>query len=154
MSLRTKPASGQWSGDGHEPLSIVHRRYVRQADSHYSGGLVNGAFVLGLFGDVATELCIRIDSDEGLLASYSDVQLMAPIRAGDIIEVEAILLGMGKRSREIAFEARIVCRSEPSRGESAAASLAEPLVVATAAGIVVVPKPREGTGRGPAADRL
>jgi 3-aminobutyryl-CoA ammonia-lyase len=65
--------------------AVTQRRYVTYGDAHYGGNLVDGAYVLGLFGDAATELCIRTDGDEGLLASYSDVQFRAPVRAGDVI---------------------------------------------------------------------
>jgi 3-aminobutyryl-CoA ammonia-lyase len=123
-------------------LSVTHRRYVTYGDAHYGGNLVDGAYVLGLFGDVATEVCIRTDGDEGLFASYSDVQFRAPVLAGDIIEATAAVTAVGRRSRQLAFEARVVCRAEPSnrsRGESAASVLSEPVVVVTATGTVVVP---------------
>ena len=120
-------------------LSVAHRRYVPYSHAHYGGNLVDGAYVLGLFGDVATELCIRSDGDEGLFASYSDVQFLAPVRAGDVIEVTATLTRVGTRSRDVAFEARVLCRADPDRGPSAARVLAEPIVVVTAAGTVVVP---------------
>ena len=79
-------------------LAVTHRRYVPYSHAHYAGDLVDGAYVLGLFGDVATELCIRTDGDEGLFASYSDVQFKAPVRAGDVLEVDATLTRMGTRS--------------------------------------------------------
>jgi 3-aminobutyryl-CoA ammonia-lyase len=120
-------------------LTVTHRRYVRHADAHYGGGLVDGAYVLGLFGDVATEACILMDGDEGLLASYSDVQFRAPVRVGDVIEATCVLTSAGRRSRQLAFEARVVCRADPAHGPSASAVLAEPLVVASATGTVVVP---------------
>ena len=66
---------------------VMHRRYVPYSHAHYAGNLVDGAYSLGLFGDVATEMCIRTDGDEGLFASYSDVQFRAPVRAGDVLEV-------------------------------------------------------------------
>ncbi len=125
-------------------LSVTHRRYVKYGDAHYGGNLVDGAYVLGLFGDVATEVCIRTDADEGLFASYSDVQFRAPVLAGDIIEVTATVTAVGRRSRQLAFEARVVCRAEPSspaRGDSAASVLGEPIVAVTATGTVVVPPP-------------
>jgi 3-aminobutyryl-CoA ammonia-lyase len=122
-------------------LSVAHRRYVSYSHAHYGGNLVDGAYVLGLFGDVGTELCIRSDGDEGLFASYSDVQFLAPVRAGDVIEVTATLSRVGTRSRDVAFEARVLCRADPDRGPSAALVLAEPIVVVTAAGTVVVPQP-------------
>jgi 3-aminobutyryl-CoA ammonia-lyase len=100
---------------------------------------VDGAYVLGLFGDVATEACIRTDGDEGLFASYDDVQFRAPVRAGDVLEATATVTRVGRRSRTLAFEARVVCRPRPDKGESAAEVLAEPIVVVTASGTVVVP---------------
>ena len=126
----------------HVGMSVTQRRYVKYGDAHYGGNLVDGAYVLALFGDVATEASIRMDGDEGLFASYSDVQFRAPVRAGDIIEATATVTAVGRRSRQLAFEARVVCRAEPSspaRGESAASVLSEPVVVVTATGTVVVP---------------
>ena len=120
-------------------LSVTHRRYVPASHAHYGGNLVDGAYVLGLFGDVGTELAIRTDGDESLLASYSDVQFLAPVLAGDVIEVTAAVVQAGRRSRELAFEARVVCRAEPERGPSASRVLDEPLIVVTATGTVVVP---------------
>jgi 3-aminobutyryl-CoA ammonia-lyase len=120
--------------------TVTHRRYVPYSHAHYAGNLVDGAYSLGLFGDVATELCIRLDGDEGLFASYDDVQFRAPVRAGDILEVTATLTHRGTRSRKVAFEARVVCRGTEG---SAAAVLDDPIVAVTATGTVVVPaKPR------------
>jgi 3-aminobutyryl-CoA ammonia-lyase len=124
-------------------LSVRHQRYVPYSHAHYGGNLVDGAYVLGLFGDVATELSIRTDADEGLFASYSDVQFKAPLLAGDVLEVTATLERVGRRSREVRFEARVLCRAEPERGPSAARVLDEPIVVVTALGTVVAP-PAEG----------
>jgi 3-aminobutyryl-CoA ammonia-lyase len=126
-------------------LRVVHRRYVPYAHAHYAGHLVDGAYSLGCFGDVATEVCIRTDGDEGLFAGYSDVRFLAPVRAGDVLEVEAVVVRVGRRSRELALEARVVCRGRPERGASAAEVLAEPLVVTTATGTVVVPAPGDLT---------
>ena len=94
--------------------------------AHYGGNLVDGAYVLGLFGDVATEVSIRADADEGLFASYSDIQFKAPVLAGDVLEVVATITRVGRRSRELSFEARVLCRAEPERGPSAARVLDEP----------------------------
>ena len=120
-------------------LTVTHRRYIKYGDAHYGGGLVDGAYVLGLFGDVATEACIRTDGDEGLFASYSDAQFRAPVRAGDVLEVSATITRVGRRSRELSFEASVVCRAQPERGPSAASVLAEPVIAVTATGTVVVP---------------
>jgi 3-aminobutyryl-CoA ammonia-lyase len=122
-------------------LTVTHRRYVPYSHAHYGGNLVDGAYVLGLFGDVGTELSIRTDGDEGLFAAYSDVQFRAPVLAGDVIEVTAAVSRVGRRSREIAFEARVVCRADPARGPSAARVLDEPVIVVTATGTVVAPPP-------------
>jgi 3-aminobutyryl-CoA ammonia-lyase len=117
-------------------ITVTHRRYVPYSHAHYAGSLVDGAYSLGLFGDVATEVCIRLDGDEGLFASYSDVQFKAPVQAGDILEVTATVTRMGNRSRTIEFTSVVVCRG--TRG-SAAAVLPEPIVAVTATGTVVVP---------------
>ena len=120
-------------------LTVTHRRYVPYSHAHYGGNLVDGAYMLGLFGDVATEACIRTDGDEGLFASYSDVQFRAPVIAGDVLEVSAVVTRVGNRSRQLAFEARVVCRAQTEQSPSAAAVLAEPIVAVTATGTVVVP---------------
>ncbi|MGK5740655.1 hotdog domain-containing protein [Micromonospora sp. URMC 103] len=122
-------------------LTVTHRRYVPYSHAHYAGNLVDGAYALGLFGDVATEVCIRTDGDEGLFASYADVQFKAPMKAGDVLEVTATVTRVGTRSRTIDFAAHVVCRGRPDRSESAAEVLAEPIVAVTATGTVVVPPP-------------
>jgi 3-aminobutyryl-CoA ammonia-lyase len=127
------------STDPRVGTTVTHRRYVPYSHAHYAGNLVDGAYSLGLFGDVATELCIRTDGDEGLFASYSDVQFKAPVRAGDLLEVSAELVRVGSRSRTIEFVARVVGRGTPEVSESAAAILEQPIVATTATGTVVVP---------------
>jgi 3-aminobutyryl-CoA ammonia-lyase len=120
-------------------LVVTHRRYVPYSHAHYGGNLVDGAYVVGLFGDVATEVCVRMDGDEGLFASYQDIQFRAPVRAGDILDIEARVVDVGNRSRVIEFECRVVCRAKPHHGESAAEVLDPPVVATTAVGTVVVP---------------
>jgi 3-aminobutyryl-CoA ammonia-lyase len=123
-------------------LRVTHRRYVAYSHAHYAGNLVDGAYSLALFGDVATELCIRTDGDEGLFASYSDVQFRAPVQAGDVLEVVATVSRVGRRSRTIDFEARVVCRGrrDADPGSASAAQVLDPPIVATTAtGTVVVP---------------
>jgi 3-aminobutyryl-CoA ammonia-lyase len=133
----TEPAGA--SADPRLGLTVTHRRYVPYSHAHYGGNLVDGAYILGLFGDVATEACIRTDGDEGLFASYSDVQFRAPVLAGDVLEITATVTRLGSRSRQISFEASVVCRAEPERGPSAARVLPEPIVAVSAAGTVVAP---------------
>ncbi|MGB7819655.1 MAG: hotdog domain-containing protein [Ornithinibacter sp.] len=120
-------------------LTVTHRRYVPYSHAHYAGNLVDGAYSLAAFGDVATEMCIRTDGDEGLFASYSDVQFHAPVRAGDVIEITATLIRVGTRSREMEFAVRVVGRGTPENGESSAAILDPPPVATSARGVVVVP---------------
>jgi 3-aminobutyryl-CoA ammonia-lyase len=124
--------------------TVVHRRYVPFSDAHYAGNLVDGAYSLKLFGDVATEMCIRTDGDEGLFASYSDVQFLAPVRAGDVLEVTCTLTRVGTRSRTLDLAVHVVARGEPTQERPGAARmLAEPLVATTATGTVVVPPPAD-----------
>ena len=120
-------------------LSVLHRRYVPHAHAHYGGNLVDGAYVLGLFGVVATEVCIRTVGDEGLFASYADVQFRAPVQAGDVVEVSATVTRVGTRSRDLELEARVVARARPGAAASAAEVLEPTLVAVTARGTVVVP---------------
>jgi len=119
--------------------TVAHRRYVPYSHAHYAGHLVAGAYVLGLFGDAATEVCIRTDGTEGMLVSYPDVQFRAPVLAGDVVEVRATVTRVGRRSRDIEFVAEVVCRGRPAQGESAAEVLDPPIVAVTATGTVVVP---------------
>ena len=137
--LRDRPRDRSRAVTAAAGLAVTQRRYVPYSHAHYGGNLVDGAYVLGLFGDAATELCILSDGDEGLFASYSDVQFRAPVLAGDVLEVTATVTRAGRRSRDLAFEARVTCRADPGRGPSAAAVLAEPVIAVTASGTVVVP---------------
>jgi 3-aminobutyryl-CoA ammonia-lyase len=121
-----------------EQLSVTHRRYVPYSHAHYAGNLVDGAYVLGLFGDVATDLCIQWDGDEGLFASYQDVQFKAPVRGGDVVEATGTITRVGNRSRTIEFDCTIVCRGRTDLSPSAADVLLEPIVAVTATGTVVV----------------
>jgi len=118
---------------------VLLRLRMGTHDAHYGGNLVDGARLLALFGDVATELLIRNDGDEGLFAAYEDVQFIAPVHAGDYIEAEGRIVRFGNRSRTIAFEARKVIRARPDRSPSAAEIIEPPLVVCRARGTCVVP---------------
>ena len=117
--------------------TVTHRRYV--ANSHYAGNLVDGAYALGLFGDAATELCIRTDGDEGLFAGYSEVRFLAPVHAGDVVEVTASVTRVGTRSRTVEFSCVVTCRRQPEVSASASRVLDPPLVAVLATGTVVVP---------------
>lgn len=119
--------------------TVTHRRYVPYSHAHYGGELVDGAYVLGLFGDVATEICVRTDGDEGLLAGYSEVRFTVPVRAGDVVEVTGSVTRVGNRSRTLELSCAVVCRARPDRSASAAEVLDPPLVAAVATATVVIP---------------
>ena len=123
-------------------LSVTLRLRMGSHDAHYAGELVDGARMLALFGDVATELLIRLDGDEGLFRAYEAVEFLAPVRAGDYIEATGVITKVGATSRAMAFEARKVVTSVRGAGlaESAADALSEPIVVCRAMGTCVVPK--------------
>jgi 3-aminobutyryl-CoA ammonia-lyase len=109
-------------------------------DAHYGGNLVDGARMLNLFGDVATELLIINDGDEGLFCAYDNVEFLAPVYAGDYIEATGEIVSVGNSSRKMTFEARKVIVPRTDISESAADILAEPIVVCRASGTCVVPK--------------
>lgn len=136
----TRPAATT-APDPRLGLVVLHRRYVPYSHAHYAGNLVDGAYSLALFGDVATEVCIRTDRDEGLFAGYSDVRFLAPVRAGDVLEVRAEVVRIGRRSRDLELSVRVVCRGRPDRSASAAEVLDQSIVATTARGTVVVPEP-------------
>ena len=119
--------------------SLIRLR-ISAHDAHYAGNLVDGARMLHLFGDVATELLIRSDGDEGLFVAYDNVEFLAPVYAGDYIEASGRIVSMGKSSRKMVFEARKVIASAGLTGQPSAADvLAEPIVVCRASGTCVVP---------------
>ena len=109
-------------------------------DAHYGGNLVDGAHMLHLFGDVATELLILRDGDEGLFKAYDMVEFIAPVYAGDFIEATGEIVSEGNTSRKMVFEARKVIAPRPDISDSAADLLEEPVVVCRASGTCVTPK--------------
>ena len=120
---------------------VMIRLRVGMEQAHYAGDLVDGAWVLKLFGDVATELLIRHDGDEGLFRAYDDIEFLAPVKAGDYLEVIGEITDAGNTSRRMQFEARKVIQlagnpDQPSQAEV----LDEPEVVVRATGTCVVPK--------------
>ena len=119
------------------------RLRLSQADAHYGGNLVAGGRLMELFGDVATELCIRSDGDEGLFAGYSSVEFLAPLYAGDFVEVVGEIVRKGETSREMRFTALRYIKPRPEISDSAAVLLAEPETVARATGTCVVKKPQQ-----------
>lgn len=134
--------------------SVTIRVRMSAHDAHYGGSLVDGARILGLFGDVATELLIRSDGDEGLFAAYESVEFLAPVYAGDFIETEGRIVRFGNRSRQIEFEARKVIAARPERSPSSAEVLETPIIVCRALGTCVIPHAASQRGGAqPHADR-
>ncbi len=125
---------------------VVHRMRLSPADAHYGGNLVDGARVLALFGDVATELLVRSDGDEGLFRAYDAVEFLAPLHAGDFVEAEGEIVKAGNTSRAMRFEARKVISPRPDLNDSAADVLPEMVVVCRATGTCVVPKDKQRRG--------
>ena len=119
---------------------VMIRLRMSAGDAHYGGNLVDGAHMLALFGDVATELLIREDGDEGLFFKYTDEDFLAPVHAGDYIEAVGYISEKGNTSRKMEFEARKVITSRPDISASACDVLEEPEIVCKAKGICVTPK--------------
>ncbi len=124
-------------------MKVQVRLRLSQADAHYGGGLVDGARMLALFGDVATELLIRHDGDEGLFRAYDAVEFLAPVHAGDYVEARGEIVKVGTTSRTMTFEAWKVIGPRPDLGDSAADVLAEPVLACRASGTCVVPKDKQ-----------
>ena len=127
---------------------VMLRLRMSAHDAHYAGQLVDGARMLGLFGDVATELLVRYDGDEGLFRAYDAVEFLAPVRAGDFIEARGRIVAVGATSRRMEFTAWRVISPNPAAGETAADILAEPVLVCRASGTCVTPREKQRIGHG------
>ena len=111
-----------------EYRSLIRLR-MSAKDAHYGGNLVDGAHMVHLFGDVATELLIMTDGDEGLFCAYDNIEFLAPVYAGDYIEAEGWVTKIGNTSRKMEFVARKVIIPRPDISDSAADVLPEPIIV-------------------------
>ena len=116
---------------------------ISSADAHYGGNLVDGAKMLQYFGDIATELLIRHDGDEGLFVAYESVEFLAPVFAGDYIEAEGEIIKVGNTSRKMSFIAKKVIQSRTDISASAAEVIMDPIIVCKAVGTCVVPKEKQ-----------
>ena len=124
-------------------MKSVIRLRMSAHDAHYGGNLVDGARMLALFGDVATELLIMNDGDEGLFKAYDSVEFIAPVYAGDFIEAVGEIVSTGNTSSKMVFEARKVIMPRTDINDSACDVLEEPIVVCRASGTCVVPKDKQ-----------
>lgn len=135
---------------------VMLRVRMSAKDVHYAGNLVNGARMLDYFGDVATELAIRLDGDEALFRTYEHVDFLAPVHAGDFIEYVGWLEKVGNTSHRFVMEAYkvIECVTEPGVPESAARIVEPPVLVGRAEGIGVTPKECQRGAQDPAFEGL
>lgn len=124
-------------------MGVLIRVRMSLHDAHYGGNLVDGAKILQLFGDVATELLIRNDGDEGLFRAYDAIEFLAPVYAGDFIEAEGKIVESGNTSRKMIFKATKVITQKPEISDSAADVLDKPIMVCKASGTCVVPKEKQ-----------
>lgn len=125
-------------------LEVKLRVRISANDVHYAGNLLDGAHIMKLFGDVATELTIRLDGDEGLLRAYESVEFLEPVYGGDFLEVVGKIVKIGNTSRKIIFEAfKIISSSNDASQESACDLLESPILVAKAVGTSVVTKNKQ-----------
>lgn len=125
-------------------MEALIRLRISDHDAHYAGGLVDGAKMLSLFGDVATELLIRHDGDEGLFVAYDSVEFKAPVYAGDYIEARGKIVAVGNTSRKMEFEAqKVITSAGLPHQDSAADVLKQPIIVCRASGTCVVPKDKQ-----------
>jgi 3-aminobutyryl-CoA ammonia-lyase len=131
-----------------EPIVSRLRVRIGQEEAHYGGNLVEGARVLKLFGDIVTEVAIITDGDEGLFVGYDTVEFLAPVYAGDFLEVTGTVTRVGTTSRTVALEARKVIASRYDDTPSGADVLDEPVVVVRAVGTTVVPAAHSRGPRG------
>lgn len=125
-------------------VKAMLRVRMSEHDAHYAGGLVDGARILQLMGDVATELLIRHDGDEGLLRAYETVEFLKPVFAGDFLEVYGEIVEVGNTSRKMKFEVyKVITNAQISEQPSACDVLEPPQLVVRASAVCVVPKERQ-----------
>jgi 3-aminobutyryl-CoA ammonia-lyase len=113
------------------------------SDAHYGGGIVSGGRLLELLSDVATELCIRAQGDEGLFAGYAEVRFVSPCRAGDLIEAAGEITRVGNTSLDMSFTIHAYGGLRPDLSESAADLYDAPRLVLEARGTCVVPQDKK-----------
>ncbi len=84
---------------------VVHHLMMKGADGHYVGGLVNGARIVDMWGDVGTELMVYVDGDISLFLGYKNVKFTAPVYVGDFMEYHGWIEKVGNQSYTCHFEA-------------------------------------------------
>ena len=94
----------------------------------------------GKMRDIATELLIKVDGDEGLFLRYNEVEFKAPVFAGDYIEATGTITKKGNTSRTMEFNAYKVIEARRDISDTAADFLDEPILVTRATGVCVTPE--------------
>src|SRR5215208_2472756 len=116
-----------------EPDSRIRLR-LGPGHARYAGGLVAGAKVMEIFGDMETEIALREGGDEGLCVAYDMVEFLASLHVGDFIDATARVVERGKTSRKIALELHKVASVGPDgRGRHH-----DPPVLAARASVTIV----------------
>ena len=115
---------------------VTLRYRMSAGDAHYAGQLVEGAHIVTAWGDVGTELAIRLFGDESLFVGYSEVRYTAPVYAGDWMEYSGWIEKVGNTSLTCHFEAHKVM----GLADSAADVYPEPILCAYGTGTLMVKK--------------
>ena len=123
--------------DGRAQVTV--RLRFAPGDARYAKGLIAGAKVMELFGDLETEIAIREGGDEGLCAGYDRVEFLEPLFAGDFVEGRAEVTARGNRSRTVELE---LFRVVGCNRDGVAEPLDPPVLAARATATIVV-----GTGK-------
>ncbi len=121
---------------------VTLRVRMSAGEAHYAGELVNGSHILDFWGDVGTELAIRLHGDESLFLGYENVRFTAPVYAGDFMEYVGWIEKAGNSSLTCKFEAwkYITLPRDPKLAISAADVLKEKVLCGEATGTLVVKK--------------
>ena len=119
---------------------VTLRYRMSAGDAHYAGELVEGAHIVTAWGDVGTELAIRLFGDESLFVGYSEVRYTAPVFSGDWMEYSGWIEKVGHTSLTCHFEAHKVIELARKEGlaDSAANVLPEPVLCAYGTGTLMV----------------
>lgn len=105
------------------------------SDARYGNGLIAGAKVMEIFGDLETEIAIREGGDEGLCVAYDLVEFLEPLFVGDFVEGRAEVLSSGNTSRKLGLELHRVIAGSP---DGTGTPLDPPVLAARATATIVV----------------
>lgn len=102
---------------------------MSSSDAHYAGELVNGSRTVEYMGDVATNLMIMHDGNEGTCIGYDSIRFTAPTYAGDFIEVVGRIIGVCGNKRKVQMRSfKIAENARIPEQDSAVNVLEEPVM--------------------------